>query len=189
MSQRLQIVLPDPLALQLREFAAGADTPPSTLAAQIVGNGVALAAKDGKVRPLRSAPVFVGGRGRERAPWLEPYGGDPGWRKQMWGAVVALHGRYPTNSKRSRTRGGEATRKQRRYARSPYGEQNSTTPAKTPATSSPSRTSSPTTPKPSASRAAASPRHGSPARHRQSGLRISSQPARCVSSPGERVVY
>ncbi len=96
MSQRLQIVLPDPLALQLRELAAGADTPPSTLAAQLVGNGLALTAKDGKVRPLRSAPVFVGGRGRERAPWLEPYGGDPGWRKQMWGAVVALHGRYPT---------------------------------------------------------------------------------------------
>jgi hypothetical protein len=170
MSQRLQIVLPDPLALQLREFAAGADTPPSTLAAQIVGNGVALAAKDGKVRPLRSAPVFVGGRGRE---WLEPYGGDPGWRKQMWGAVVALHGRYPTKLEALKDKGGEATRKQRRYARSPYGEQNSTTPAKTPATSSPSRTSSPTTPKPSASRAAASPRHGSPARHRQSGLRSS----------------
>jgi hypothetical protein len=96
MSQRIQIVLPDPVAQQLRELAAGADTPPSTLAAQIVSGGVALAAKDGKVRPLRPAPALVGGNGSERAPWLEPYGGDADWRQQMWGAVVALHGRYPT---------------------------------------------------------------------------------------------
>jgi hypothetical protein len=95
MSQRVQIVLPDPVALQLGELAAGADTPPSTLAAQIVRNCVALAAKDGKVRPLRPAPVLVAGKGSERAPWLEPYGGDPNWRQQMWGQVVALHGRYP----------------------------------------------------------------------------------------------
>ncbi len=96
MSQRRQIVLPDPVDLQLRELAAGADTPPSTLAAQMVQAGVAQAAKDGKVRPLRPAPVLVGGNGSERAPWLEPYGGDAEWRQQMWGAVVALHGRYPT---------------------------------------------------------------------------------------------
>jgi hypothetical protein len=96
MSQRIQIVLADPVALQLRELAAGADTPPSTLAAQLVSAGVARAAKDGKVRPLRSAPALVGGNGSERAPWLEPYGGDPKWRQQMWGQVVALHGRYPT---------------------------------------------------------------------------------------------
>ena len=95
MSHRLQIVLPDPVALQLHELAAGADTPPSTLAGQMVRNGVALAAKDGKVRPLRPAPVLVGGKGSERAPWLEPYGGDPNWRQEMWGAIVALHGRYP----------------------------------------------------------------------------------------------
>jgi hypothetical protein len=39
-----------------------------------------------------------------RAGWLvcphcvshvEPYGGDKQWRRQMWGAIVALHGRYP----------------------------------------------------------------------------------------------
>lgn len=96
MSQRIQIVIPDPVAHRLRELAAGADTPPSTLAAQIVLRGVALAAKDGKVRALRSAPAVVGGTESERAPWLEPYGGDAQWRQQMWGAVVALHGRYPT---------------------------------------------------------------------------------------------
>jgi hypothetical protein len=95
MSQRRQIVLPDPVDLQLRELAAGADTPPSTLAAQMVQADVAQAAKDGKVRPLRSAPVLLGANGSERAPWLEPYGGDSEWRRQMWGAIVALHGRYP----------------------------------------------------------------------------------------------
>jgi hypothetical protein len=96
MSQRRQIVLPDPVGLQLRELAASADTPPSTLAAQMVQAGVAQAAKDGKVRPLRSVPVLVGGNGSGRAPWLEPYGGDPEWRQQTWGALLALHGRYPT---------------------------------------------------------------------------------------------
>lgn len=95
MSQRLQIVLPDPVALQLHELAAGADTPPSTLAAQMVRNDVALAAKDGKVRALRPVPMLVGGKGTQRAPWLEPYGGNTDWRQEMWGQVVALHGRYP----------------------------------------------------------------------------------------------
>ena len=94
MSQRRQIVLPDPVDQQLRELAAAADTPPSTLAAQMVQAGVAQAAKDGKVRPLRST-ALTGARGGERAPWLEPYGGDSEWRRQMWGAIVALHGRYP----------------------------------------------------------------------------------------------
>jgi len=95
MSHRLQIVLPDPIAHQLRELAAGADQPPSTLAGQMVRNSVSLAAKDGKVRPLRQAPVLLKRTGNQRAPWLEPYGGDPTWRQQMWGAIVALHGRYP----------------------------------------------------------------------------------------------
>ena len=94
MSHKIQVVLPDPVATQLAELAAAADEPPSTLAGQIVRNGVALAAKDGKVRPLRSAPVLVGGDG-VRPPWLEPYGGDSEWRKEMWGQIVALHGRYP----------------------------------------------------------------------------------------------
>jgi hypothetical protein len=39
--------------------------------------------------------VVVGARGGGRARWLEPYGGDEQWRREMWGAIVALHGRYP----------------------------------------------------------------------------------------------
>jgi hypothetical protein len=95
MSQRLQIVLPDPIVLQLQELVVGADTPPSMLAAQMVRNCVALAAEDGKVRALRQAPVFVGGKGTQRAPWLEPHGGNTYWRTQICGSIVALHGRYP----------------------------------------------------------------------------------------------
>jgi hypothetical protein len=94
MSRPIKIVLPDPVAAQLAELAAGADQAPATLAAQMVRNGVALAAKDGKVRPLRQAPVLAPRNGGRRPPWLQPYGGDHAWRSQMWGAIVALHGRY-----------------------------------------------------------------------------------------------
>jgi hypothetical protein len=94
MSHKYQVVLPDPIADQLEELAAGTGEPPSTLAGQLVRNGVALAAEDGKVRPLKPAPILVGHNGNDRAPWLEPYGGDADWRTDMWGAIVALHGRY-----------------------------------------------------------------------------------------------
>ena len=95
MSRPVKIVLPEPVAAQLDNLAASADEAPATLAGRIVRNGVALAAKDGKVRPLKPAPIVVGRKDGERPPWLEPYGGDPEWRSQMWGAIVALHGRYP----------------------------------------------------------------------------------------------
>jgi hypothetical protein len=85
MSQRIGIVLPDPVAHQLRELAGGTGEPLATLAGQIVRDGVALAAKDGNVRALRQAPVLVRRGGSERAPW----------RQEMWGLLVALHGRYP----------------------------------------------------------------------------------------------
>jgi hypothetical protein len=51
--------------------------------------------KTARFRPLRSTPALTGTRGGECAPWLEPYGGDSDWRRQRWGAIVALHGRYP----------------------------------------------------------------------------------------------
>jgi len=95
MSHRFQVVLPDPAAVQLREIAAAAGEPPSTLAAQILRRGLSEDRREGRSgpsgRPRRSARPI----GRERAGWLEPYGGDPGWRERMWGEIVALHGRYP----------------------------------------------------------------------------------------------
>src|SRR5450759_5821892 len=61
----------------------------------MVRSGVAEASRDGKVRSLRPAPILAAHKGGQRARWLEPYGGDNGWRQEMWGAIVALHGRYP----------------------------------------------------------------------------------------------
>jgi hypothetical protein len=95
MSRKIQIVLPDPQADQLAELANGTGEPPSTLAALLVRNGIAQAAKDGKVRQLRQTPVVTTNQSGQRARWLEPYGGDPTWRQEMWGAIAALHGRYP----------------------------------------------------------------------------------------------
>jgi hypothetical protein len=94
MSRRVQLVLPDPVATQLDELAASAQEPTATIASQMLRGAVAQAASEGAVRPLRVVP---GGarRRRARARWLEPYGGDPAWSREMWGAIVALHGRYP----------------------------------------------------------------------------------------------
>jgi hypothetical protein len=94
MSRSVKIVLPEPVAVQLAELAVSSDEAPATLAAHMVRNGVALAAKDGKVRQLKPRRIEVGRANSERPSWLEPYGGDPEWRQQMWGAIVALHGRY-----------------------------------------------------------------------------------------------
>jgi hypothetical protein len=94
-SRSVKIVLPDPVAEQLGELAGAADEAPATLAARMVRNEVGLAAKDGKVRSLKPTRTIVGRANSERPPWLEPYGGDPTWRQQMWGVIVALHGRYP----------------------------------------------------------------------------------------------
>ena len=169
MSHKIQVVLPDPVATQLYELAAGTDEPPSTLAGQLVRNGVALAAKDGKVRPLRSAHVLVGGDGDVRPHWLEPYGGDTDWRKEMWGQIVALHGRYPRLLAALKDEWWNDEAHTETPARLPCGGRSSTTREWTRAKSSPSRTGSSTTPRSSARNAAASPRHGSPERRPRSG--------------------
>jgi hypothetical protein len=94
MSRKIQIVLPEPVALQLQELADSRGEPLATFARQLVRDGIALAATEDRVRaPAASAsnPSSRGGRPR----WLEPYGRDSAWRQEMWGAVVALHGRYP----------------------------------------------------------------------------------------------
>jgi hypothetical protein len=95
MSCRVQVVLPDPVATQLRELATAVGDPPSTLAGQMVRSGVADAASGGVVRPTKPRPRPLQTPGDQRAPWLEPYGGDHRWSREMWGAIVALHGRYP----------------------------------------------------------------------------------------------
>ena len=95
MSHRFQVVLADPTALQLRELASGSGEPPSTVAAQLVRSGVREAAREGSVRRLRPTATASPVVGTARPRWFEPYGGDPAWRQRMWGAIVALRGRYP----------------------------------------------------------------------------------------------
>jgi hypothetical protein len=95
MSSRLQLVLPDPVASQLHELAAGAQEATATVAAQMLRGAVAEAADAGRVRPLRPAMPAPPPRRSTRARWLEPYGGDRDWSVEMWAAIVELHGRYP----------------------------------------------------------------------------------------------
>jgi hypothetical protein len=101
MSRRLKITLPEAVAMQLDELAANTGEPAARLAGQMVRDGIAEAAASGQVRPPRArpAPVVLNAPGDEepdrRAPWLEPYGGDPQWRALMWGGIVSLYGRYP----------------------------------------------------------------------------------------------
>jgi hypothetical protein len=95
-SRKYQVTVPGPVAEQLEQLAEAAELPPTTLAGQFVRSEVARAVADGKVRPLRELPASSGAAsGAGRARWLEPYGGDADWRADMWGQVVALHGRYP----------------------------------------------------------------------------------------------
>ncbi len=102
MSRKLQIVLPDPVWAQLQDLAAGAGEPPATLARQLVCDGLAVTTKSGTRRTRRQGPTALAAtRGRPR--WLEPYGGDPHWRRETWGAIVALHARYPRQRKDLKT--------------------------------------------------------------------------------------
>ena len=95
MSRRLQIVLPDPVAAQLEELAAAPanHSPPSPR--QIVRNGVAARRATASDVRRQASAAPPGSAATERPPWLEPYGGDPVWWRETWGAIVALHGRYP----------------------------------------------------------------------------------------------
>jgi hypothetical protein len=95
MSRRVQLVLPDPVATQLHDLAAGAQEATATVAAQMLRGAVADAAAAGRVRPLRLAQAPPPQKHSVRARWLEPYGGDHDWSVEMWGAIVELHGRYP----------------------------------------------------------------------------------------------
>jgi len=95
MTHRFQVVLSDPVATQLRELAQLRGEPPSTVAAQLVRRGVGEAAREGRVRRLRRTETLSSSPSATRPRWFEPYGGDPAWRQRMWGAIVALRGRYP----------------------------------------------------------------------------------------------
>ena len=93
MSQRLQIVLADPIAERLRALARAAGEPPATLAAKLLRIQISGSSTSG--RAATSPQESPAAPQSERPVWLEPYGGDPEWRRETWGAIVALHARYP----------------------------------------------------------------------------------------------
>jgi hypothetical protein len=96
MSRRLKITLPESIVGQLEDLAASTREPVARVGAQLIRQ--ALSGPSGSATPptKRTALLDPPGTGLdERAPWLEPYGGDRQWRVEMWGSVVALHGRYP----------------------------------------------------------------------------------------------
>lgn len=95
MSRRVQVVVADPLAAQLDELADLAGEPMSTVAAHLVRDGLSNAASEVQVRRSTTSSSSTKQRSTDRAPWLEPYGGDRAWRQDMWGSIVALYGRYP----------------------------------------------------------------------------------------------
>jgi hypothetical protein len=100
MDRRVRITLPEPLVRRLEGMAEDADEPVSRVAAQFVRQGLDELGTGGEGSPARRdllarrAPQTRSPG--ERAPWLEPYGGDREWRSRMWGEIVALYGRYPT---------------------------------------------------------------------------------------------
>jgi len=101
-SHRIHIVLPDPAAERLRELTKAAHEPAATIARRLLTDALANASEHGQPRqpkPTSAHPAPPA----ERPPWLEPYGGDPAWRREMWGAIVALHDRYTRQLKDLKT--------------------------------------------------------------------------------------
>lgn len=96
LSRRLKITLPEPLAVELECIAEATGEPMSRVAAQAIRERFGGLVADAPLSARAPAPKRVPRQhGTSRAPWLEPYGGDPQWRSTMWGAIVALHGCYP----------------------------------------------------------------------------------------------
>ncbi len=96
MSYRMKITLPDPIMAHLEELATSNGEPVSRVAARMVCNEIA--GLDGAGRgpvPAPELPATYDDDPDRRAPWIEPFMGDPEWKSQMWGSIVALHGRYP----------------------------------------------------------------------------------------------
>ena len=108
MSQRVQVVLPDPVASPAPR--ARRRRRHTTLdARRTVRRETASPRPPRTARSARCAqpPCSSAATAASDAPWLEPYGGDPDWRQQMWGADRRAARPLPrTSSKRSKTNGG-----------------------------------------------------------------------------------
>ena len=118
-SHKYQVVLPRPAATQLDELARDSGEKPSTLAAQLIRHGLAQAAKDGKLRPLRQAPVIVGAGAGVAADLLktqsqDTFNANPASARAAEGAMVD---RRPTH--RHALRPGMLASADRRVERRP----------------------------------------------------------------------
>jgi hypothetical protein len=92
--RRLKLPLPDPLVGVLEQIADETGEPVARVAARLLREQI----EHPPGRPASSSAMRRSRAERrhgERAPWLEPYGGDREWRRRMWAEIVALHGRYP----------------------------------------------------------------------------------------------
>jgi hypothetical protein len=90
-SRSIKIVLPDPAGARLDEIAETTGEPLATLAAGLVKQGLTqpeIGIAQQRTRRART--------GRPRPPvWIEPEQDTADWRAATWGAIVALHHRYP----------------------------------------------------------------------------------------------
>jgi hypothetical protein len=91
MSSRIKITLPEHVAEALDELARAEGEPVARVAGGIVRARFA--------NPASGDPRVLSFESPARPLWLEPYGGDREWRRRMWGAIVALYGRYPDELK------------------------------------------------------------------------------------------
>ncbi len=97
MNHRIKITLPDSTLAELRSAARDRGEPMARLATRLISAGLS-ASKREPAPPVRgrareAAEPYLGAD--RRAPWLEPFEGEQEWRRNMWGAIVALCGRYP----------------------------------------------------------------------------------------------
>jgi hypothetical protein len=98
MSYRMKITLPDPTMARLQALAEERGEPMSRIAAHMVC--AEAADRKDPHRTHGPTPASLPTEDPDldldrRAPWIEPLFGDPRWRAEMWGSIVALYGRYP----------------------------------------------------------------------------------------------
>jgi hypothetical protein len=98
MDRRVRMTLPEPVVNALEAMADESDEPVARVAARLLRDRLDEVSAGTASPPPRDSFARRAGASRksgERAPWLEPYGGDLEWRRRTWGSIVALHGRYP----------------------------------------------------------------------------------------------
>jgi hypothetical protein len=95
MSHRMKITLPDSTLAGLRAAAKDCGEPMARVATRLISDGLAAGTRAPEPPPHEPAAPRPDPGPDRRAAWLEPFDDAQDWRRDMWGAIVALHGRYP----------------------------------------------------------------------------------------------